>query len=719
MRVRASIGAAPAIALWTVIAAFVVVPDASAATYSSASIADVSSDAQFSIADSPVVSADGQYAVFRGTVDGQTGLWRRNLTTGELDPVAVDLPGVPTTAQGYDPQAPSVSADGRYVAFNTEVPLDVANDTNPEGDWRVYVRDMDIAPGAPGAYTLASAVNGGTQSLTYGATGFGNETGSRIAGGTTILPTDDQFASPGSAISADGRTVVFTVDSQSNLVNPASVTTPPDQVAVRNLDTHTTTLVSVCEYNCGSSPTGGPVEWTDATGEQPGAVTHDDAVISADGSTVAWLSDFGALQQETVTLPNESTLYDTSGEPLDDAQAVWRRIADGPSAPTERITGEVDPSSPDCPAGAVVTSSQAPPAGCQGPLAGLQNGLQFSHLAISGDGYEVALISIAALGTGFANTGQTEAYLVDMHPGLTRDQATTALTQGVFSNASNEGGIDADGISEDGSTVALATRRTEFDLALPSYLGPPRSSAAAGDELYIMNRDSDTLDLVTYGYDGSLSAFPQGPCPTDSASLSSDGSLLVFDSCANNLVWGDGSGQSNVYAEARLAGVSSAGVGQDPVGAPPPPALTPLWVMHASARSLANGALQLFVLVPGAGHVTVHASARIQVSQAIRSRRKPRTVTRTVATGSAFAPGSGLMTLTIHIGRSYLALARRKGGLGASLKLAFAESGVGALDDTISATFHASAVKSSHKASNRRGRSGRSARGNRRQGRRR
>jgi WD40-like Beta Propeller Repeat len=680
-------------------------PVASGATYGAATILDLSPDSQFDLADSPVISADGHYVAFRGSVDGHSGIWRRNVQTGALDPVAIDLQGLPAGASNYDPQAPSISADGRYIAFNTEAALDPANDPATSRPCQVYVRDMTKAVGEPGAFTLASAVDGGTKSLTYADTN-----GAHLAGSTrTSLPNSgNALASPGGAISGDGRRVVFSVDSGSNLANPSSAatTTPGFQVAVRDLATDTTKLVSDCEIQtiCSASglTVGGPVTWAENT-VSGGAVDSDDAVISGDGTTVTWLSDFGAVRLETSTLNQEETLYLQESPPSGDRQAVWRRIADGPvspilpdraTAPIRRVTGEVDPLRPDCPPGATVTSRFQVPAGCQGPLAVFEGaGSLFSHLSISRDGYDVALLSGAPL-PALPNPS-VEAYLVDMHDGLTREQATTALTQAsatARSNGQRESDIVADAISPDGSTVALSTKRTRFDLQTPSYLGPARPGAASGNELYIVNRRDATLDLVSYAYNGALANYPA--CAgesTESPSLSDDGALVAFDSCATNLVWGDGNGASNVYVEARIGGSAGDGLSrpaQQAVGPPPPLAMRPAWVIHASTRPLANGDLELFVLVPGAGRVGVQVTAKLAVSHAARRRRRPRTVVRTVAAASASPRRAGLTTLTVHLKRGYVALAGRQGGLHARAALSFSVRGAATpLHDTIAVTF--------------------------------
>jgi hypothetical protein len=427
-----------------------------------------------------------------------------------------------------------------------------------------------------------------------------------------------------------------------------------------------------------------------------GAVANHDAVISADGTTVAWISPLGALEQETRTLSGESGL--TNGGTAD-VQAAWRRIADGPGAATVRVTGAVDALRPGCPADAAVTFNNIP-AACQGPLVvdGSTVGSEFSHLTLGGDGYEAVLISGAGMrGLPAKDFNLSDAFVVDMHPGLTRAEATRALTDAVIPGHTASEGIAAAAISADGNTIALSTQRTRFDLTSPSYVGPPRPVAAAGNELYVLDRSRDTLNLVTGGFDGTLAAYPNS-CSggTLSPSLSADGSLAAFDSCANNIVWGDGNGASDVFAVARQGASARSGPTQRAALALPRVSLTPVWLLRATARALANGSLELDILVPSTGRVSAVASARVQVRPP-KGRHISRTVLRTVATAHAFAPGGGLMALRLNLGRAYGALARRSAGLRATLKLAFRAPGVAApLNDTVAVTFRARPGRSSH-----------------------
>ena len=85
---------------------------------------------QANSANDVAVSANGRYVAFDGSFAGHSGVFRRDLLSGE----------VASVAEG-DAALPSISADGRYVSFTTTARLDAENDHNAAPD--VYVRDMD------------------------------------------------------------------------------------------------------------------------------------------------------------------------------------------------------------------------------------------------------------------------------------------------------------------------------------------------------------------------------------------------------------------------------------------------------------------------------------------------------------------------------------------------------------------------------------------------
>ena len=454
-----------------------------------------------------VISADGTSVVFDGAVGGETGVWRVDLATRQIQQVA-----------GGDALLPSVSEDGRYVSFTTnqteaqlvagtrglsgEPPL--SETPGPPGPETVYVRDMDVPPGAEGAFTVVSAVNGSDEPLSY--EGAGTEKGSVAAGAA--------------AISADGQEVAFVTTAVSNLVGPA---TPAMQVAVRRIHSKETILVSG-EYDPATGETSGrPI----AAGGRGAAFGSEHmlqrfpeysswleqrppgAALSADGSTVAWMGVNVGLQAGF--LPGETPLSEYT-EPL------WRRIA-GPATPTERITGGSDPSNPACVASGERVLPENAPTGdpCQGPFithpreaepgAG-DSGIWSAREAakdtpgefvprLSKDGYTVAFLSRAepvGLGEFFSagrNRGeQANIYVADMHEGLSRDASLTPLTRIGSTLESESDAITEFALSENGQDVAFTTRRTQFRLAYPAFVR--RTGVGTGAGRTVLRRMSPT-----------------------------------------------------------------------------------------------------------------------------------------------------------------------------------------------------------------------------------
>ena len=99
------------------------------ADFAQAMLVSGSRQQQFNEANAPALSADGRYAVFQGRLAGVPGVYRRDLLTGEVELVVgafALLPGASPAQRALDaPDAavPSVSADGRYVAFTTTADL--------------------------------------------------------------------------------------------------------------------------------------------------------------------------------------------------------------------------------------------------------------------------------------------------------------------------------------------------------------------------------------------------------------------------------------------------------------------------------------------------------------------------------------------------------------------------------------------------------------------
>jgi hypothetical protein len=729
---------------------------------------------QASYAHDPAISLDGRYVVFDGAYAGLSGVWRRDLRTGEVRAVAVGSPlapgsrsceEVPSPELGRslptpcDAILPSVSENGQYVSFTTDAPLARQDDDNKQPD--VYVRNMEVAEGEAESeacsdaeaedsaevlercpFTLVSAANGSDQGLAYAEEyGYG-----AVAEGR-------------SAISASGQQVAFVTTAISNLAGPS---TPAMQVAVRNLTSRETELVSTrFDAETGEAIPNDPV--SGETGEKKFGGAYDlgtppqfplatgshtltrpvGASISADGSTVAWLGV--DVREQARVLASE--LSGESYKP-EYAEPLWRRIADAPNTPTRRITGGSDAENPACIASGETALPASPSLAdpCQGPFitnpssgeegvwAGGEEGADFIP-QLSANGYEVAFLATAplvSLGSDFGlgtEARHPDAYIANMAPGLSRTQALRPLSELASGDeqaiATNAPIIDL-AISPDGTQVAFTTKRTEFPLGTPAFVSTPAAIPGLA-ELFDADLSDETLTRVTQGFEGGAGAHPhrearsnEDPYPIEddgalSPSFSGEGNTLAFSSTASNLVYGDGNTpateeggpfdgadafvvQREVFAPVATPQYISA--------APANPTPSVSWDLGASAQSLRNGTVRLYVQTPGPGtlsavaqgSVVVHpaSSARSARGRGSRGRSAARTAraTATVATRAlasaqrlSKAAEGELVTLTLTLLPRFRDLAFAQGGLTATVKLTFTAAGHPALRQSVLVSF--------------------------------
>jgi len=260
---------------------------------------------------SPSISADGRFVGFTsgatnlvpGDTNNRSDIFLRDLLTNTTTRVSVDSAGNQGNGGfllGFF--IPSISADGRFVAFESFVPNLVPGDTNDSAD--IFVRDT--LTNTTTRVSLDSAGNqgnggsfGGSSDPSISANGrfvaFASEASNLVPGDTNA--SDDIFvrdlstntttrvsvsgaSNPGNgdssnpSISADGRFVTFS-SKASNLV-PGDTNNKED-IFVRDLSTNTTTNISVSGAgNQGNGDSGF-------------------SSISADGRFVAFLSEASNL----------------------------------------------------------------------------------------------------------------------------------------------------------------------------------------------------------------------------------------------------------------------------------------------------------------------------------------------------------------------------------------------------------------------------------------
>lgn len=572
------------------------------------------------------------------------GIFRYDRDTGAIQLVA---DGSETHAGGPEAgnlifrgaQNPSVSSDGRYIAFSTAQQL-VPQDTNDNID--VYVRDMD-APlrtdrKSSGAYTLVSAKDGGEEPAVYAPREHslqGEEPGSEIW--------------PNTSISADGRYVVFrTSELKSSLPDDASVATPPSQLFVRDLQNKTTTLLT--RDKATGEPVSNPLEAVGAIGP---------ATISADGSTVVWVS---------TDAPDQTTFIKNETEDVKEPYYLWRRWQE-PDAKTRRITGIADPEDPECHGQEEVSPSERTVTGpCYGPLNEPESGLASITRAapgVSADGYTVAFLAGAALRSHNTKSSGLDVFLTSMSPGVTRKAGTRELTLDVPSgNIGSTPSIESLALSSDGSTIAFTSARDDFVLPEPDPIGAFRPFPKASD-LYVVHIAENTLERAVVNYEGGDPNESTVVNPT----LSADGKTVAFASYATNLIYGDANEQPDAFAA----------VLQKPSGTSAPPSevnATPGEFSLSSAASPElglhikrgrNGDLLLLVETPGPGALIANARASIAVRVGKRTKR------RSVLVGhvAGAARSEGTTTLVLRVAAKYAKYLRQKGKLRAIVSVRY------------------------------------------------
>jgi Tol biopolymer transport system component len=397
----------------------------------------------------PSISADGRVVAFdslatnlaAGDTNGKRDVFVHDRVTGETTLVSLGQGG---TAANNESQSPSVSADGRYVAFESLASNLVPGDTNLA--WDVFVHDR-----VTGETTRASVSSAAAEAL-----------------GTSTSPS----------ISGDGRFVAF-YSSAADLV-PGDVNGVGD-VFVRDRLTGTTSLVSVA---------------FDGTSADDASTMPS---ISADGRVVAFES-----WATNLLVPPGDCLAPALGDDCNGMMDVYVR---------DRLTGttvraSVDPS-------------------------GLDPDSESRYPSVSADGTAVAFESWATnllpeLAPGVpADTNWTiDVFVRDLAAGETwRASVGAGGLEGVYPS------VDAS-LSSDGSRVAFVSWSDDLVGGAPDDIA---------DVLVHLRATGHTIRasvsaLGVPGNGDSLDAF-----------LCADGSTVAFSSLANALVPNDLNVQQDVF----------------------------------------------------------------------------------------------------------------------------------------------------------------------------
>jgi len=315
------------------------------------------------------ISADGRYVAFQsiatnlitGDTNGQIDVFVHECHTGVTSRVSVRSGGAQVSIGGG---APAISGDGRYVAFMSPAPDLVVGDNN--GTWDVFVHDRQTS-----VTTRVSVSSSGTQ---------GN--------GPSTSP----------AISSNSRYVAF-FSAASDLV--PNDTNGTSDVFVHDRQTGITTCVSINSNGAQGNNSSGMLG------------SDHDSYISGDGRYVTFSS------------------------------AASNLVADD-------VNGVIDVFVHDRQTGAT-TRVSANNAGIQA------NGDSFFP-TISADGLHVAFGSFASNLVADDNNGVADVFVHDRQTGTTsRVSVSSTRVQGNNHSSQGDGGFEAPVISSDGRYVAFAS----------------------------------------------------------------------------------------------------------------------------------------------------------------------------------------------------------------------------------------------------------------------
>ncbi|MFO0903170.1 MAG: hypothetical protein U0939_09235 [Pirellulales bacterium] len=510
--------------------------------------------------DAPSLSADGRYVAFTsyasnlvaGDTNGVGDIFVRDLVDGTTTRVSV----ADDEAQAnYDSYYPSLSADGRYVAFQSYASNLVAGDTNGTGD--IFVRDL-----VDGTTTRVSVADDEAQAnddshySSLSADGryvaFMSNASNLVAGDTNgtsdifvrdlvdgtitrVSVADDEAQANSSShypsLSANGRYVAF-VSGASNLV--AGDTNGVWDIFVRDLVDGTTTRVSVADDEA-----------------QANSVSYYQPSLSADGRYVAFTSWADNLVPE-----------DTNG--------TWdifvRDLVDGTITRVSVADDEAQANS----------SSHYPSLSADGRFVAFQS---YASNLVVGDANGAWDIFVRDLVDGTTTRvsvadDEAQANSVSYYPSLSADGRYVAFQ----SYASNLVAGDANGAGDifvrdlvDASTVIAST--WDADVSTSGNSGSLMSSLSAdgryvaflsyasnlvaGDtnnagDIFVRDLGAGTTSRVSVADDEA-----QANSHSELPNMSADGRYVAFMSYASNLVAGDTNGTGDIFVRDLVDGTTT------------------------------------------------------------------------------------------------------------------------------------------------------------------
>jgi len=516
----------------------------------------------------PVISADGRYVAFSTSdsnlVPGDTNqsldVFVKDLVSGATTCVSTDSSAVQADDSSF---ATSISADGRYVAFESDATNLVVDDTNGLTD--LFVKDL-------------------------------------VSGATTRVNTDSSGAVANSwsdcaLLSADGRYVVFDSDS-SNLV--AGDAPSGSDVFMKDLVSGATIRVST--DSSGVAANSSSFGWAiSSDGRYVAFESLADNLVAGDtnGFFDVFVKDL--VSGTTTRVSTDSIAAEANGDSLATSMSADGRYVAFLSAASNLVADDSngcnDVFVKDLLSGATTLVSVDGDGG--------QGNNACYLVAISADGTSVAFESYASNLVEGDTNNRADVFVRNLQDGTTtlvstRDPAVSGAVSAngyseicnvsrdgryvVFqSGASNLVADDTNGVDDvfmkdlvSGVTTRVSTdshgSQADYQSYWPSVSGDGRYVIFQSEASNLVADDTnlfddvfvkDTVSGVTTRVNTSSSG-EQSDAGCDDAVISSDGRYVVFTSCATNLVADDTNGWQDVFVKDLQTGaVTRVNVAQD------------------------------------------------------------------------------------------------------------------------------------------------------------
>ena len=383
---------------------------------------------------------------------------------------------------------PSMSADGRYVAFDSQATDLVAGDTNATGD--IFVRDLLL-----GVTTRASVDSSGAQ-----ANDFSLEC----------------------VLSADGQHVAFWSNATNLVPNDTNATA---DVFVRDLVNGVTTLASVSSSGVLPNDYSRPI-WITGDGRYVGFYSYATNLVPNDsnGKSDAFVHDMltGLTTRVSVSSSGAEADADCTGCGVSDDGRYALFYSAASNLVAGDTNGTYDVFLRDLVAG-TTTRISVDSAGAQG------NGNSSGYLLAPDAHYAYFSSSSTNLVAGDTNAVDDQ-FVRDLFSGTTTRCSLDSLGQ------QPDLGAGAEAFTADGRYVVM--------ISAASNLVPGDTNGVL--DVFVHDRTTAETVRVSVANSGA-----QGNSHSFNSSISADGRLIAFSSSASNLVTGDTNGFMDIFVRDR------------------------------------------------------------------------------------------------------------------------------------------------------------------------